>query len=167
MSDEPRHREQPSSDRPSPREGAATSSSGTPVPVDTSIDRQARTALIVFLIGPILWATHFGIVYLVAEAGCTGAGMGLRFLDPPVPTIVAVVATVVAGIACLGTAWWAYRRWRAVASRTADEDAAVRTGLPGDDVRGGTLEFAGFLLSLLSFVSVLMVGLPALALTPC
>jgi hypothetical protein len=153
-------------DGPTPAQGAATSGSGTPVPVDMSLDRRARIAIMVFLAGPVLWALHFAVVYLVAEAGCTGDGTGLRLFDPPVPTVVTTVATVVGALACLACAWWAHQRWR-TARRGPPADATLeQEELEGEDP-GGTLEFAGVLLSLVSFVSILMVGLPALALTPC
>lgn len=38
---------------------------------------------------------------------------------------------------------------------------------PDDDHHGGPLAFAGFLLALVSLVSVLSVGLPGLVLTGC
>jgi hypothetical protein len=59
----------------------------------------------------------------------------------------------------------AARDRRALATATA-----LLAGRPGDlDERdsGGSLAFAGFLLSLLSFVTVLFVGLPALVLSSC
>ena len=48
----------------------------------------------------------------------------------------------------------------------ADEAAGIAGGLSDRD-RGGTLAFAGFLLSLLSVVTILFVGLPALVLPSC
>ena len=164
--------------RPAAAQGAATASGGTPVPVDTSIDRQSRVAIIAFLIGPVIWVTHFGIVYLVAEAGCTGEGFGFRLFNPPVPTVVTLVATAVASVACLVTTWWAYRRWRTgrPSAHTVGGDqpsdgspagAADVGGADPVDAADATLELAGALLSIVSFISVLMVGLPALVLSPC
>lgn len=146
----------------SPRdEGARTGVGGTPVAVDVSSDRRARVTVLVFLAGPLIWSVHFMLVYVVTEAGCTGDGPGLVLFDPPVPTVVTLVATAVAAIACLATAAWGYRRWRA--GRGARSDG---TGLEPPDL-GGSLAFAGFLMSLLGLVSVLFVGLPALVLPAC
>lgn len=146
-------------------DGSTTAAQGTPVPVDTSIDRQARLAIVVLLAGPVIWALHFFVVYLVAEAGCTGAGAGLRFLDPPVPVAFTLAATALAAPACLACAWWAYRRWRA-GTRTVEEGARRSAGVE-DEQSTAALEFAGLLLAVLSFISVLMVGLPAIVLSPC
>jgi hypothetical protein len=127
----------------------------------------ARAISVPFLAGPLIWSTHFMLVYLVVEAGCTGDGPGLRLFDPPVPTVVTLSATAIAAGASLGCAGWAYRRWRASGREPAADDAG---GLPGDrrdPDGGGPLAFAGFLLSLLSLVAVLFVGLPALVLPAC
>ncbi len=148
-------------DRVSQGTGAATAGRGTPVAVDVSGDPRARRTLALFLAGPLIWTAHFLIVYLVAEAGCTGDGPGLNLLDPPVPTVATLAATAVAALACLATARGGYRRWRADQHERADG-----AGLEPPD-RGGALAFTGFLLSLLGFVAVLFVGLPALVLHPC
>ncbi len=136
----------------SDRDGSRTAAEGSPVAVDVSRGRGARVTLAVFVAGPVIWSAHFLLVYLVVEAGCTGDGPGLRVFDPPMPTVVTLIATAVAAAASLWVALWAYRRWRA---NDQEHDP------------GGSLAFAGFLLSLLSFVSVLFVGLPALFLPAC
>jgi heme/copper-type cytochrome/quinol oxidase subunit 3 len=148
-------------------DGSTTAVGGTPVAVDVSRDRRARVIWVAFLAGPVIWFAHFMIVYMAAEAGCSGDGPGLDLFDPPVPTIVTLAATVVAAVACVWTAAWAWRRWRD-RPRTqpwgATDDLAADLEL-GD--RDGLLSFAGFLLSVLAFVSVLLVGLPALVLPAC
>ena len=149
-------------DGPSPGDGSRTAADGTPVAVDVSRDRRARGIWVVFLAGPVIWFAHFMLVYLVAEAGCTGDGPGLRLLDPPVPTVVTLATTAAAAVACLGLAGWGYRQWRARKAGAAGD----RSGDHEDHDLGGSLAFAGFLLSLLSFVTILLVGLPALVL-PC
>jgi hypothetical protein len=153
--------QEPGRSAPTRGAGAGTPGKGTPVPVDLSGDPRAWTTIALFLAGPVIWSAHFMLVYLVVEAGCSGSGPGLRALDPPVPTVVTLAATVVAAVACLGCAAVAYRRWRAARQR-ADDWAALA---PPD--RGGSLAFAGFLLALLALVEVLFVGLPALVLPAC
>jgi hypothetical protein len=152
---------------PSSGDGSTTAVSGTPLAVDVSRDRRARITFVVFLAGPVIWSVHFVLVYLVTEAGCTGDGPGLVLFDPPVPTVVTLAATAVAAVASLGFAAWAYRRWRATSQEPAADEASDLSGGLEDRNRGGTLAFAGFLLSLLSFVTVLFVGLPALVLPAC
>lgn len=134
---------------------------GTPFAVDVSRDRRNRAVLWMFLAGPIVWSVHFMVVYLVVEAGCTGDGPGLALFDPPVPTVVTLAATAVAALACLASAAWGWRRWRT--NQHAPSDAA---GLEEPDP-GGSLAFGGFLMSLLGFMAVVFVGLPALVLPAC
>lgn len=146
---------------PPPGQGDTTAGEGTPVPVDLSGAARSWQTMALLLAGPLLWMAHFMLVYLVAEAGCTGGGPGLRVLDPPVPTVVTLAATAVAAIACLATAALAYRRWRVRRGQHAGGG-----GLEPVD-HGGSLAFAGFVLSLLGAVQVVFVGAPALVLAAC
>jgi hypothetical protein len=144
-------------------DGSRTTSEGTPFAVDVSRDRRARFGLAMFVAGPVIWSVHFLVVYLVDEAGCSGDGPGLTLFDPPVPKIVTLAVTAVAAVGALACAGWSWRRWRTDAAEAAADEAA---GLQ-DRGSGGTLAFAGFLLSLLSVVTILFVGLPALVLPSC
>jgi len=153
-------------DGPSSRGGSTTAAEGTPVAVDVSRDRRARTTIAMFLAGPVIWSVHFMLVYLVGEPGCTSDGPGLRLFDPPVPTVVALAATVGATAACLASAGWSYREWRANRHKVANQ-AERPTGELDEHDRRESLAFAGFLLSLLGAVTVLFVGLPALVLPAC
>jgi hypothetical protein len=154
-------------DETSPMDGSRTARKGTPFAVDVSRDRRARWALAMFVAGPVIWSAHFLLVYLVVEAGCSGDGPGLRLFDPPVPKVVTLAATAAAAAAALACAGWSYRRWRAGSSDPAADEAGDLAGGRTDRDRGGTLAFAGFLLSLLSVVTILFVGLPALVLPSC
>lgn len=146
---------------PAPDDGAATSGQGTALPVDLEGSSRAHGTVALFLAGPVIWTAHFLLVYLVVEAGCTGAGPGLRLFAPPVPTVVTVAATAIATLACLATAALGYRRWRAGQGERADDGGAAQ---PED---GDPLAFAAFVLSLLGVVTVLFVGVPALVLPAC
>jgi TRAP-type C4-dicarboxylate transport system permease small subunit len=141
--------------------GEATGVGGTPVPVDLSSDRRARRIWALFVAGPVIWLTHFGVVYLVAEAGCTGDGPGLRVFDPPVPTIVTGVTTVLAVVASAIVVWRGYVGWRRGAS--AEERLADVPGEhPEDDEHAGRLAFIALLLGGLSAIGVLFTAAPAL-----
>jgi hypothetical protein len=120
-----------------------------------------------FVAGPVIWSVHFLLVYLVTEAGCSGDGPGLTLFDPPVPRVVTLAVTAAAVAAALACAGWSWRRWRASGAEAAAEAAADLAGGHQDRDRGGTLAFAGFLLSLLSVVTIVFVGLPALVLPSC
>ena len=148
---------------PSP-DGARTASDGTPVAVDVSRDRLTRVGWLVLLGGPVIWLCHFMLVYLVAEAGCTGDGPGLRAFDPPVPSVVTLAATAAAAVGCLAFAAWARGRWAAARDGAAADAPGELSGIHSERDRGGTLAFASLLLSLFSFVAVLFVGLPAFVL---
>ncbi len=149
------------------RDGSRTAAEGTPFAVDVSRDRRARFALAMFVSGPVIWSVHFMVVYLVTEAGCSGDGPGLTLFDPPVPKIVTLAVTAVAVAAALACAHWSWRRWQAGAAKPDADEAGDLAGGHQDRDRGGTLAFAGFLLSLLSGVTILFVGLPALVLPSC
>jgi hypothetical protein len=146
--------------------GATTASEGTPFAVDVRGDRRGRANLAVLVVGPVLWLTHFMVVYLVAEAGCTGDGPGLDVFDPPVPERLTLGATALAVAACLVAAAWGLRRWQAAVRRTPLCGADL-AGAPADLPVDGVLGFAGFLLSLLSCAAVVLVAVPALALPTC
>ena len=154
-------------DEPSPLDGSRTAGEGTPFAVDVSRDRRARWSLFMFVSGPVIWSIHFLLVYLVTEAGCSGDGPGLELFNPPMPEVVTLATTAAAVAGALACAGWWYRRWRASEHEpAADEAADLAGGLTHRD-RGGTLAFAGFLLSLLSVVTILLVGLPAMVLPSC
>lgn len=142
---------------------------GTPVPVDLSRDVESRWAWAMFLAGPAIWFSHFMLVYLIAEAGCTSGGPGLELFDPPVPVTVTLVSTVLAVVAAAAAAAWAFRHWRRTERQleTAPDDVEDLAGELDDDRRRGALALAGFLLSALSVVAILFTGAPALVLGPC
>jgi hypothetical protein len=148
-------------------DGSRTAAEGTPFAIDVSRDRRARWALAMFVSGPVIWSVHFLLVYLVVDAGCSGDGPGLVLFDPPVPKVVTLVVTAAAAVAALACARWSWRRWRAGGVEPAADEAGDLAGGLVDRDRGGTLAFAGFLLSLLSVVTILFVGLPALVLPSC
>ncbi|HEX6255676.1 MAG TPA: hypothetical protein VFZ70_07660 [Euzebyales bacterium] len=149
-----------------PDVGSTTSRHGTPMAVDIAAPPRTRRALALFVAGPVVWFAHFIVVYVVAEAGCTGGGTGLRLFDPPVPTVVTLVATAVATVACAAVAWWEFQRWQAD-RHPMPADHADDVPESDDPEIGGALAFAGFLLAVVSLLSVLFVGLPALVLPPC
>jgi hypothetical protein len=146
--------------------GATTGVGGTPVPVDVARDRPARVYWVVVLAGPVIWFVHFLIVYVAAEAGCTGDGPGLDLFDPPVPTILTLAATAAAVLACAAFGVWGYRWWSL--RRHASGAAAGDHAEDASDVQNrASAGFAGLLLSSLSFFSILLVGVPAIFLRPC
>lgn len=151
---------------PPPTEGGLAASSGTPVPVDVARDRRSRRAWVLFLAGPVIWITHFMVVYLVAEAGCTGDGALLDRFDPPVPVVVTWIATLVAVPASAAMAVWAWRSWRRGGSGAVDiaPEAQGPTADP-DHLQTSPLAYIGFLLSVFSVVAILFTAASALVLS--
>jgi hypothetical protein len=125
------------------------------------------TTWTLFLAGPTIWFLHFLAVYLVTEAVCTlGEDAGGRWLGLPTVSGYTLAATAVAVVTMAGSTTASYRRWRAEerARRSADGDGSDAAAGRGKD---RALAFAGFLLGVLFVVAVLMVGLPAIWLSPC
>ncbi len=99
------------------------------------------------LAGPVVWITHFMVVYLTVEAACGRAPIVV--LSGRTTSGLVLAATGVAALICAAGAWWAWRRYQA------------RHGFES------SLGAAGVLLALGSLASVLAVGLPAAWLEPC
>lgn len=150
---------------PSPDEGERAASSGTPVPVDLSGDRGSRVAWVLLLAGPVIWFAHFMVVYLIAEAGCTGDGALLDRFDPPTPVVATWIATAVAVPAGIAAAVWAWRSWRASGQ---DDDLATDAAGPTaglGPLRTSSLAFIGVVLSVGSVGAILFTAAPALVLS--
>lgn len=112
-------------------------------------DRSTIDVWAALLAGPVIWISHFMVVYLAAEAACVADDGGIDFVGEHglVVGIVAATAVAVAAVVAIGA--WAWRR-----ARTRH----------GDD---GVLGWAGVVLSAGSIVAILAVALPALVLDPC
>ena len=146
--------------------GGRTAAEGTPVPVDVSRDVRARVIWAVLLAGPVIMITHFLLVYIVAEAGCTAAGQALAAFDPPAPAIVTAVATAVAAAACIAVIRWATTWWRD--PRPDLEPSPTGGDLQGDEREAfRALGFIGLLLAVLSLLTVLAVGVSGLVFAGC
>lgn len=101
------------------------------------------------LSGPVIWIMHFWVVYLWAEAGCVTPQRIMGFSSVAIVTILATVVAVGA-IILFG-----------LRTNRAFQQADTR----GDHRR--LLYYLGLLLSGMSVVATLFVGLPALFLEPC
>jgi hypothetical protein len=94
--------------------------------------------------GPSIWISYFFAVYLWAEAACASALAPVDLTPTSVPVMVATVFAA-STIAVLG--------WRAYRLRSNDEH--------------GQLYLWGSMLSVLSVMATLFVGLPAMFLPTC
>ena len=102
------------------------------------------------LAGPTIFMTHFGAIYLLAEASCAAdRSPRMDFLALGVLRVVVVDLTVLAAAGTAVAAWRSFRRFRGARAFTSD------------------MGFIGLLLAIGSFIGVLAVGVPALVLEPC
>lgn len=129
--------------------------SGSDAPVDTLeppheptvATRSVAAALALMLAGPVIWMTHFWVVYLTAEASCAARrSSGISFTGERGLTTIIVVATL-AGVAGCGVA--------AVANHRRSQAGASE------------LSRLGVWLSVGAAVSIVAIGLPIAVLAPC
>lgn len=111
-------------------------------------------SLITPVAAPIIWITHFFVVYLIAEARCTISLLAFELADAPAAALVTIVLTVLA----IGVIGWSgvgsWRRWRSREPSAVAEQGRV-LGLLGV-VSGGVFALA-----------TLSVGVTVLFLPPC
>lgn len=101
------------------------------------------------LAGPVIWITHFMVVYLLAEVACEFGLLTDTLLGLPVLSWVVLAATALA----IG----------AIVPFLAKSEALRNSADSASRLAG----FGGVLLDWLSIFAIAFVGLPAAALTPC
>lgn len=140
--------------------------------VDVVPLRQQRSwwTWILLLLGPVTWATHFMVVYLVVEALCapvaTADGGIPTWLGASAPVAVTLVATAVAAFVIVADLAFTARRYRQ-ATRAAGREDQDATDTDSQLVRDRHMLLVGCLLSPLSLVAVFLVGLSALWVPTC
>lgn len=127
-----------------------------PLPVDKG---HGMGVWMLFLAGPVIWFTHFMLVYLLAEVLCKPLDDVEGFTSLPLVSVLTVVATIIFALAAAAGSVLAYRRWRVLRDLPRDDERA--------STQGEALVFAGFLLGVLFTVAVMFTGAPALVLQPC
>jgi hypothetical protein len=136
-------------------------SEGVPARQETSV----WMMLTQLLAGPILWSAHFMLSYLLVEGACQ-AGWNFNIFGFNGISFIVIVLTI---LALIGAGWFAFksfRGWRRIHTGRGLKEQFRENGAwfegPSD-----FLYFSGFLLSVLFAGTILMVGLPALFLSPC
>ena len=126
---------------------------------DAAIDVRAQShELISIAFGPLVWCVHFLLSYVTNAIYC--AKFGDSDGDASFVRWSILIYTVVAVLLIVGTGWFSYRR-----HRFQDSELPHDADSPEDRFR--FLGFAGFLLSLLSFVAVLFTALVAAFVPSC
>jgi hypothetical protein len=111
------------------------------------------------LAGPIMWAVHFVLVYMVAEFGCRANFVNLTYFSPDgIRTFIFGVTVVfVLGVASGGII--AYRSWN-----------TLQNNGEGDSPRNERTQFLvkmGLFLSALFILSIIFTAMPAFFTNAC
>lgn len=117
------------------------------------------------LAGPVLWAGHFIVSYLLVEAFCQ-MGWNFNVLGVNGLSLILVGFTLLVAIVTGLSGLRSYRGWK-----NLDKDHNFKDEIQGarneSERSDEFLYFSGFLLSTFFAVTVLLVGVPALFLRPC
>lgn len=149
------------------------------MPSETSSHRFTFTATWQhLLVAPLIWLLYFGIGYGLVEVICAAPSLNIYLGGIPALSLILVTLTLIAFLGTLYPAWVAYRNWKQIRQRNLDTDleadapAPVRTNerespREAEDDADHFLALSGVLLGGLFALTILIIGLPALLLTPC
>lgn len=115
-------------------------------------------SLVRITLAPTLWAFHFALSYGTAAVTCAKAGGSENALEALNLGLLALTGGALAGIAWIG--WQSWRQWRPRGEALDDSADAIES-------RHRFLGHASFLLSVISFLGVLLVALPILMVGDC
>ncbi len=132
---------------------------------DPRSQRRFRTMAVLLLAGPVIWSTHFMVVYLQAEAVCDSRAADDEVLGVAVASAVTIVATVVALVASLAFTRGAWQRWRRGGGGWNEVPPARRTGPAAEPET--PLALVGVMLGVVFSLAIAFTGLPAVVLTAC
>jgi uncharacterized membrane protein len=110
------------------------------------------------LAGPIVWAIHFVIVYMITEFGCRVNFNNWLFITPSNIYLVIVIVTVVSLLGVGFGGLLAYRQWK-TQEQYNGADSSIRTH--------DFLVTVGMLLSALFLFAIVMTAVPTLFLSTC
>jgi hypothetical protein len=117
------------------------------------------------LAGPIIWAAHFILGYLLVEAFCqTGLNFNILGINGLSFILVAITILAVVGSGYLGLQ--SYRGWGNMNKGKSFRERFKQTAHWTDEAVE-FMYFSGFLLSVLFTATILMVGLPVFFLRTC
>lgn len=133
--------------------------------VQTRQENNSWVLWVRLLAGPLIWAAHFMLGYLLVEAFCqTGLNFNVLGIDGLSFILVAITLLAVAGSAILG--FQSYREWGNINKGMSLRDRLKQTERWSDEAVE-FMYFSGFLLSVLFTATILMVGLPVFFLRTC
>jgi len=125
----------------------------------------SRMIWIQLLAGPVLWAGHFILSYLLVEAFCQ-MGWSFSVLGVDGLSLILIVFTLLVAIGTGLFGLQSYRGWKAL-----NRDHSLKEEIQGPrnwaERSDEFLFFSGLLLSAFFAATVLLVGVPALFLQAC
>jgi hypothetical protein len=110
------------------------------------------------LAGPIIWAVHFVIVYMITEFGCRVNFNNWLFITPANINLIILIVTVVSLVAVGFGGLLAYRQWK-----TQEDHSGSESSVKTHDF----LVTAGMLLSALFLLAIVMTAAPTPFLSTC
>lgn len=121
-------------------------------------------SLFSIIVGPMVWAVHFLIVYITTAIACAKGIFDLQVLGMTLIPLTVAAATLIAAALIIDGIVLAYRRWRGSPGARPEMPPHDR---PGEQSRYRFMAYAGLLLSGLSLVATLWVALPVLFIDSC
>ena len=123
-------------------------------------------SLFSIIVGPMVWAVHFLIIYPFTAVACAKDFFDTRWLGFTVVHWVVGVATVIAAGLILDGGLTAWRRWR---GRAPDQPPAPQPPheKPDRDSRRRFMAYAGLLLCGISLIAVIWESLPVWLMDSC
>jgi hypothetical protein len=116
------------------------------------------------LAGPLIWSLYFFVGYGVIEATCKSELARVNFWGFPALSVFVLGWTLLALLAALYMGFLAYRDWQ----RSPEDNSNGATAWGSMENYRPFMNFGGVLLSGLSSLTILMMGLlPLLFLQPC
>jgi hypothetical protein len=125
-----------------------------------------RDSLFTLIVGPMVWATHFLVVYVTAAIACAHGFFDDEMLGIPIVQMIGGAATLLALGLVLDGFVLGWRRWK---GRPFDGDAAPLPPHDSADVasRRRFMAYASVLLSGISLIAIIWQSLPILFFASC
>ncbi|MDQ2695396.1 MAG: hypothetical protein M3Z21_08465 [Pseudomonadota bacterium] len=121
-------------------------------------------SLFSIIVGPMVWAAHFLIVYITTAIACAKNLLHLQVHGYAVVPLIIVAATALAAGLIVNGGVLAWRRWRGAGGNLEEMPPHDR---PDKDSRRRFMAYAGLLLCGLSLVATLWVAMPYLFIDSC
>lgn len=127
--------------------------------------RQETIRWVRLLAGPVIWAAHFLLSYLLVEAFCQ-MGWNFALLGMDGLSFILVAATLAAAGGSGYFTFQSYGAWKS-SNKGNGLKEEIRETARWSEGPGEFMDFSGFLLGVLFTATIIVVGLPVLFLRAC